>query len=288
MCMRRNIALFTIGMCLLFGLTTVRGQAPAAVANTTIIEPYPLWITFNKTTILIFPSAIKSVDRGSRDVLAQKAKGVDNILLVKAGRDTIAETNLSVITSDGKLYSFLLRYSVQPPLLNLSFSGDTPTAMGLQESGHNEAHLGRAAEKIAKIKGSLRGPVDKQLGMAFRLSGLYIDHDVLYFQLELQNHFNISYDIEMLRFLIRDDQKARRTASQDVELLPVYIHGDINSVKAGSGNILVVAVPKFTIPDRKRLLIQLMESNGGRHLQLKIRNRTIVKAMRLTDNCLIN
>src|SRR3954470_1354464 len=91
----------------------------------TIIEPYPLKITLNKTTNLIFPYAIKSVDRGSADVLAQKAKGVENILLVKAARENFPETNLSVITADGKLYSFVLNYISNPPAINLSFAHGT-------------------------------------------------------------------------------------------------------------------------------------------------------------------
>ena len=48
------------------------------------IEPYSLQIGINKTTNLIFPYEIKSVDRGSRDVLVQKAKGIENVLQVKA------------------------------------------------------------------------------------------------------------------------------------------------------------------------------------------------------------
>ncbi|MBV5348065.1 conjugative transposon protein TraN, partial [bacterium] len=34
--------------------------------NTSTIEAYPLAITLNKTTSLVFPYAIKSVDRGSQ------------------------------------------------------------------------------------------------------------------------------------------------------------------------------------------------------------------------------
>lgn len=46
---------------------------------------------------------LKSVDRGSKDVLAQKAKGVESILQVKAAKTNFDETNLTVINADGKL-----------------------------------------------------------------------------------------------------------------------------------------------------------------------------------------
>src|SRR4051812_37752723 len=99
---RINVAL-RAGLFLLFTSVATLSQSQTVKLQTTIIEPYPLNITLNKTTNLIFPYAIKSVDRGSADVLAQKAKGVENILLVKAGKENFSETNLSVITADGKL-----------------------------------------------------------------------------------------------------------------------------------------------------------------------------------------
>jgi hypothetical protein len=40
----------------------------------------------------------------------------------------------------------------------------------------------------------------------------------------------------------------------------------------------VYAVPKFTIPDKKYLAIELMEKNGGRHLKVKVHNKKIVRA----------
>ena len=71
-------------LLLLFISGTSFSQSSASGFSVSIIKPYPLTIAVNKTTNLIFPYAIKSVDRGSADVLAQKAKGVENILLVKA------------------------------------------------------------------------------------------------------------------------------------------------------------------------------------------------------------
>lgn len=43
-------------------------------------------IAYSKTTSIVFPYAIKSIDKGSPDILMQKAKGVENILLLKAAK----------------------------------------------------------------------------------------------------------------------------------------------------------------------------------------------------------
>lgn len=278
--MKRISVLIVTGMFLFFIHGTADCQKKVDVGKTTVIEPYPLWVTLNKTTNLIFPYAIKSVDRGSRDVLAQKAKGVENILLVKAGRENFSETNLSIITADGKLYSFLLRYTGNPSLLNISFAKDSfpDNTATLPQTENNEAQLEGVAERVAKEKRMLHGLRDKAYDIRLRLNGLYIENNLFYFQIELCNRSNIPYDIDMLRFFIKDEKKASRTASQDLELSPLYIYGDTSSVKERATNILVYALPKFTIPDKKYLLIQLIEKNGGRHLHLDVHNRTIVKA----------
>jgi len=44
----------------------------------------------------------------------------------------------------------------------------------------------------------------------------------------------------------------------------------------------VFALDKFTIPDQKQLTIQLMEKNGGRHMELNVQNKAIVRAKPLS------
>ena len=278
--MKRISAVMITGIFLFIINNKTFSQGRIQTTKTIIIEPYHLTITYNKTTNLIFPYSIKSVDRGSRDVLAQKAKGVENILLVKAGRENFTETNLSVITSDGKLYSFILNYSNNPSLLNISFTKDTTLeeTVPLLQSENNEAQLQLTTERIANEKRVLHGIKDYKYRIKLQLNGIYIKGDIVFYQMEIKNHSNINYDIDMLRFFIHDEKKSKRTASQEIEMRPLYVYGDTSVIKGGLKNILVFALPKFTIPDKKYLSIQLMEKDGGRHLQLRVHNRTIVKA----------
>ena len=80
----------------------------AAFAQTSIT------VSSNETVSLIFPFAIKHVDRGTKDVLVQQPKEADNILLVKASTPQIAPTNLSVIVGDGSVYAFTINYAEHP------------------------------------------------------------------------------------------------------------------------------------------------------------------------------
>lgn len=83
------------------------------------LEPFRMQVTYSKTSHVIFPSSIRYVDLGSELLIANKADAVGNVLRIKAAvRDFEEETNFSVITEDGKFYSFDAFYSPYPEVLS--------------------------------------------------------------------------------------------------------------------------------------------------------------------------
>ncbi|MEO7488872.1 MAG: DUF4138 domain-containing protein, partial [Ferruginibacter sp.] len=73
-----------------------------------------LCISTEKTTSLVFPFSILHVDRGTQAILAQQIKESPTILLIKAAEKGFPETNLSVVTDDGSVYSFVVCYDNNP------------------------------------------------------------------------------------------------------------------------------------------------------------------------------
>ncbi|MDE3211754.1 MAG: DUF4138 domain-containing protein [Bacteroidota bacterium] len=244
---------------LLFMLIT--RALPAQIAQT---PSRHLFISCNKTSTLEFPQMIESVDLGSRDVLAQKVGGMKNMLKVKAGRTGFPGTSMTVITADGKLYPFLVDYSDTPSYLDMKLGGSV-----------------NLFEKVASQKRSVFGISHRRLGMVLRLNGIFINHDIIYYQFQLLNRTEISYDIDMTRFYIRDKSLVRRTATQELEQKPLMVYGNTGRVGSQSEQIMVVGFRKFTLPDKKLLVVQIMEKDGGRNLQLKIRNRNIIRAKKI-------
>lgn len=114
-----------------------------------------------------------------------------------------------------------------------------------------------------------------------RLDGVYIRDEVIYFQLFLQNSSPLCYDIDMLQFFIRDKKQSRRTASQEIPLQPLHTFGNTEYVPGDSAQTVVYALPKFTLADKKWLLLQMTERAGGRQLQLKMGNGIIVRAIEM-------
>ncbi len=264
-----------LGVCLMMAASVF-----AQVPQPQVITAMNLYVTYNKTSNLLFPYVIKSVDRGSRDLLAQKAKGVENILQVKAGKADFPETNLSIVTADGKLYAFNVLYAEKPGELNWLFPKDKAPQAGpvlFPDSVHSSV-LEENAAWVSDQPGMFKRLTDHSFGIQVRLKGLYIDHDVFYYQLELRNTTHINYSPDLLRLFIKDRRQSKRTASQELLQEPLLIYGNAAMIAANSTQTIVVALPKFTIPDKKQLVVQVMERHGGRHLQLKLGNKTIVKA----------
>jgi len=66
-------------------------------------------------------------------------------------------------------------------------------------------------------------------------------------------------------------------------LNPKYTAGNSSLVKANSTAEFVFAMDKFTIPDAKYLSVHITEKNGGRHLNMTVKNKHIMKAIPLPD-----
>ena len=243
------------------------------------ITPDSLKIGYSKTTNIVFPYAIKSVDRGSEDVLVQKGKGFENILQIKAAKQEFVPTNLTVVTADGKLYSFLLSYDEQNPQLNLSVNTTEPLKQHvLFSSGSgNEQELQLYSKLAFYDKCRIRGEKESEYGIKLHLNGIFIQNDVMYYRIVVVNHSKIKYDIDQFRFFIRDSKKVKRTASQEIEITPLHILNNYETIDEESENTFVFAVPKFTIPEKKYFAIQLMENNGGRHLTIQVKNKKLIQ-----------
>lgn len=238
-------------------------------------------LAFNKTSTIIFDSPITAVDRGSRDVLAQKARGVTNVLQLKAGREKFPETNLTVITADGMLHHFIVRYSESPATLTFDrrkiSQGESSGALMLHDQV-NEQALRQQTEYILAHPPRSHLKAIARNKMKLRLLGIYIRNNTLFHHIRISNTSNIPFHIDILQFSVRDKQQVKRTASQEVGETPLYIAGNTDAVPANGSIDVVYALQKFTIPDAKLLYIELLERKGGRHLQMHVTNKTIMKA----------
>lgn len=262
--------IYAIMLALIFGFQ----QPVSAQVNEKRGEiiSYPIDVAYSKTTSIVFPFDVQSVDRGSRDILVQKAKGVDNIIQVKAGIRNFEQTNLTVVTSDGKLYDFKLCYLEDPETLTHTFSDSKRNNLIKYSNDYdNKKEIFYGAELAFHERKKVRY-TEKLGGISLAVTGIFIHNDLIQYRIKITNDTDISYDVDQLRFFVRDQKKAKRTASQEVELIPVLTFKAPEKVPGRSSSQFVYVLPKFTIPDDKNLIVEMIEKSGGRHLQLELSN----------------
>jgi hypothetical protein len=114
--------------------------------------------------------------------------------------------------------------------------------------------------------------------MGMQLMGVYTREGTIFFRIFLRNHSHLDYDADSIRFYVTDKGKPKMAGGKPLQLSPVYVFGNTKIIRGKSREFAVIALPRFTLPAGKRLVIQVLERNGGRHLQLEADNFTLEKA----------
>ena len=257
------------------------------------IEPYKMEVTYDKTSHLIFPTAIRYVDLGSEYLIAGKAEDAENVLRVKATvRDFEPETNFSVITNDGRFYSFNVYYSSYPEAMSydlLTMQKAVYKANGndvlFEELGNNSPSLaGLLLETIYKNdKRIVKHIGAKSFGIQFILKGIYIHNGKYYFHTELRNKTNVPFQIDFINFKVVDKKVAKRTVVQERPMIPLRTYKPLDEIGGKLTEQNVFLLDQFTIADDKVLLIEIFEKNGGRHQTLQVENSDLIKARLIND-----
>ena len=276
-----------------FAVNTFAQDSIKAPLNLGKIEPYQMQVTYDKTTHLIFPTAIRYVDLGSEYLIAGKAEDAENVLRVKASvKDFETETNFSVITNDGRFYSFNVYYSAYPEalsydLLTMQKAVDKENGNDVlfEELGNNSPSLaGLLLETIYKKDQRIVKHIGaKSFGIQFILKGIYIHNGKYYFHTELRNRTNVPFGIDFINFKVVDKKVAKRTVVQERPMIPLRTYKPLNEIGGKAIEQNVFLLDQFTIADDKVLLIEIFEKNGGRHQTLQVENSDLIKARLVND-----
>ena len=280
---------------LIIGFTVSSFAQDSAKTSLTLgkIEPYCMEVTYDKTSHLIFPTAIRYVDLGSEYLIAGKAEDAENVLRVKASiKEFESETNFSVITDDGRFYSFNVHYSSSPEVLSydlLTMQKTVDKASGndvlFEELGNNSPSLaGLLLETIYKNdKRIVKHIGSKSFGIQFILKGIYIHNGKYYFHTELVNRTNVPFQIDFINFKIVDKKIAKRTVVQERPMVPLRTYKPLGEIGGKTTEQNVFLLDQFTIADDKVLLIEIFEKNGGRNQMFQVENSDLIKSRLITD-----
>lgn len=255
-------------------------------------EYYRIEVGFMKTTHITFPSKVKYVDLGSNYLIAGKADETENVIRVKAAyKGFKEETNFSVICEDGSFYMFLVTYNDHPDTLYYEMKPITATADNRpqnQEEVILKDVVGESPVMLNMIIRSIYRKNEREIThlgerkdrIEATIRGIYVHNDIMYLHLYMKNTGNISYDIDDVKFIIEDKKKLKRTASQKMFVAPVrQYNGDrAERINPRQAYHIVYAFRKFTISPDKILLLEIMEKNGGRNLNIVVKHSDLIGA----------
>lgn len=245
-------------------------------------KPPVLMVNDNQQSHLIFPDKIIYIDYGSTDVDVAKATGVDNIIAVRASNVFAKPTNVSVITGNGKFYTFDLDYAAQPSHLSFVVDPGANAAskrVALLDNKELNSVQRENLRKEINSRFQTQGKLYKDYaGIRFAITNIFIDKDILFFKFKLTNYSNIDYVPDFVRFYIQDSKIRKKTAIQQIEQTPLFFFDMPERVSAHETKTFTAALNKFTIPDKKKLIIEIEELGGGRHFNYKLDNEPIISA----------
>ena len=284
--MKRDLIYLTLIAALMTAAQVTAQTAPEAPAE---IRPLRIEAGFSKTVHILFPSPVTYIDIGSMDIIAGKADGAGNVVRVKA-----AVRNF--ITEDGGFFSFDVHYAENPAVSTINISAPKQPAV---ENGSTQPEPAPAEgrvllqevgrEKPATVKRVLgdiyrqnrmdvKGIRTKKYGIGVEVLGIYVHNDVIYIHTMVSNETNISFEVDARQFIVADRKLAKRTAQQQTPLDILRVCNDPTVVRGHQRQRTVFALQKFTIPDDKVLLLEIIERNGARHQTVEIPAKELLDA----------
>lgn len=245
-------------------------------------------VSHNKTTHLIFPYEIKYADLGSRDIAGESVEKAANVFRLKAlDSSEFQETNLTVVTADGRLFSFLVHYKENPEVLTYDLTQvpieDQVSKAAKVSSGSGARladHLNHQSELAMQSRRRIRHIGHKSQGINLYLKNLLYDEDVMYLVLGMENSSKLDYQIDYLHTYITQLKVAgESSATQDVAVEPIKVFdASENLISRHEGIVKVIAIERLTLERDRRLIIQMGEESGGRQVSIAISSEELITA----------
>lgn len=243
-------------------------------------------VSYYKNVNLIFNNNIINDDISSDKLnLAHDA----NILKIGAKQPFDFETSITVLTEDNIFFTFLIVYDEKLDKLTyiipdsvgvkIPYTKKNPKEIVETNSGElNTDYLDRICENVYSAN-----HIFSEIGYTYKkisveLAGIWVKDDVLFFKLLMANNSNISYDISSTNLYVKERTRVRKSTTEPIEKEPIYTYGTPVIPAKSVDNIYIMVFEKFTISHDKKLVLEVVEKNGGRKIEFEIVKDLIIRA----------
>ncbi len=253
--------------------------------NTIVLDT--IYANDQKNVALFFPEPIRQGITGSDNFVFTYNREKEQylgLLQAKPGK----ESNLLVVNRDGSVFSYIIKYKEQLSKLNYfipmssRIGNERPLANDSIKAADSEtsttkkhqyyerfcAYLLDRKQRIGHLK-------KRKEGIALSVENIVFDKDELYFVIQIKNNSSLDYDLNFLNLSIETRQKGKKKSLQKLYQEPLFRYNVPSRIAKNETVRLVYVLPKFSLSNERRSVLELNESNGERNLKLKISNKYI-------------
>jgi hypothetical protein len=282
--------LFISGFLVIATFTNLAAQeikAQNAVLDT-------IYANDHKNVALFFPEPIRQGITGSEDfVFTYNREKYQHLGLLQANPGK--ESNLLIISTNGSIFSYILKYSERLDKLNyfISDSGKIGNENPEFKEEHEEDVALISATKaeevladkepyyqnfssyILKRKRNIGKILARKENVLLIVENIVFHNGELYFVIKIDNRTSIDYDLSLLDISVETRKKGKKKSMQKLVKKPVYKFRVPEKVAKGEISRFVYVLPKFSIAEEKVVVIDLKEQNGERDIKLEVKKKFI-------------
>ena len=264
---------------LLSGVTFAQGEEPLDT----------IYANESNNTSLFFPSQIRQGITGAPNfTFGYNEDKAQYFGLLKAVPGN--ESNLLVLTADGQIYSYILKYQENLPRLNYfidigeSIGNEIPQIMtsdtipSVEEDevfSIEEDSLAKRKIYLEKLsafylknsKGNLK--TRRKDGLILRVKDIIYKRNDTFIVFEIQNKSGIDFQLDYLNVYLTKGNRKRNASYQKLLKSPTYKYGAPKIIKHRQQKKFIYVLPKFTIGEDEKLEVEVREKRGSRFLKLK-------------------
>ncbi|WP_142784110.1 DUF4138 domain-containing protein [Changchengzhania lutea] len=240
-----------------------------------------------KNVALFFPEPIRQGITGSENFVFtynREKEQYFGLLQAKQGK----ESNLLVINRNGSIFSYIIRYKAKLSKLNYfipmtsSIGNEKPKVKDLIQGKTSEKGIDNSRFYYQKFcsyllyrKQHIGRNTKRNNGVILRLENIVFDKEELYFVIQIRNNSTLDYDLNFLNLSIETRQKGKKKSLQRLYQEPIYKHHLPSKIAEGKMTRFVYVLPKFSLSNDRRVILELNEKDGERNIDMKISHRYI-------------
>lgn len=234
----------------------------------------------HKNVALFFPEPIRQGIVGAPNfVFSYNREKEQHFGLVQAKPGE--ESNLLVLTKDGRVYSYILKYRKQLDKLNhfvsssQSIGTERPIAIGQKQKDKKLDSIAKRREYFESYCNYLFKAKNERLatkrkgGIKFQLQKMAYHGNGTYLVMEISNNSEIDFEVDYLKVYSVTGNKTKKASHQRLEMVPIYKYQVPSKISVGNSKMFVYVLPKFVLGKDEYLEMELHEGKGSRKVLLR-------------------